>query len=434
MILIYCKSISNRITYASEIIFKTILLAEVKITSDEKEFKAHTGPKITYGNNISLEADIRIEAVELLFENTIVKQSIEVVEYNDYKVLFPTSGGTLPFDALAMAFYLVSRYEEYLPSALDNHKRYKPESGIAFQRNFLKQPVVNFVARDIKAIILEKHPDYFFKPIPYKFVPTIDIDNAFAYKNKGIARTSFSLMRLFFKFQFKKLYKRLQVHLGIKDDPFDTYAKQISIHDQLQVRARYFFLMGDYNTFDKNVSYANKNFVSIIKKMNEKYDIGIHPSHSANYDEKTVTKELSRLEAIVNAKVTASRQHYLRLKFPDTYRNLIKCGIKEDFTMGYSNQLGFRASICTPFPFYDLKAEQQGDLLIHPFVAMDSAFKYFLKIRASEVPYHVKPLYETIKKLGGEMVVIFHNESMGNHKIWKNWENTYENIIRMCVK
>ncbi|HTF82871.1 MAG TPA: hypothetical protein VL947_14140, partial [Cytophagales bacterium] len=146
MILIYCKSISNRIQYASELIFKTILLAEVKVTSNEDEFLTHKGPKITYGNNISLNADIAIEAVELLFETAITKQNIEAINYNEYKVLFPTAGGTLPFDPLATVFYLVARYEEYLPSVLDNHKRYKPENSIAYQRNFLKQPIANLIA------------------------------------------------------------------------------------------------------------------------------------------------------------------------------------------------------------------------------------------------------------------------------------------------
>lgn len=434
MILIYCKSISNRIQYATEIIFKTILLADFKITTNENEFNNHSGPKVSYGNNINLASDLVLESVNLLFEANITKQNLEIVNYNDYKALFPVNSGSLPFDPFATVFYLVSRYEEYLPSPLDNHKRYKPENSVAFQRNFLKLPICNLIARDLKNMILEKYPNYFFNPIPYKFVPTIDIDNAFAYKNKGFVRIGFSITRLLFKFQFKKLWRRLQVHLGAKVDPFDTYAKQISIHDQYNIRPRYFFLLGDYNTFDKNVSFRNKEYIDIIKKMNEKYDVGIHPSYNANFDEKKVTKEIHRLEDITGHKPNASRQHYLRLKFPDTHLNLIKCGIKDDYTMGYSTQIGFRASICTPYPFYDLQSETRMDLIIHPFVAMDSTFKYFLKVRANEVIYQIKPLYEITKQLGGELVIIFHNESLGTHKIWRNWENTYENIVRMCSK
>ncbi len=434
MIFIYCKSITNRIQYACEIIFKTILLVEYKITTSQEEFNNYTGPKITYGNNINLATDIQIEAVSILYETSISKQNSEAIEFNKYKALFATKGGTFPFDPFANAFFLVSRYEEYLPSVLDSHKRFKPENSVAFQRNFLKNPIVNLMAIDIKKLILEKHPNFFFKPIPYNFVPTLDIDNAFAYKNKGVLRNTLAIISLLFKLKFKKIYHRSRVLLGLLPDPYDSYEKQMNIHDQYGVKAKYFFLLGDYNSFDKNVNHRNKELISVIKQMNSKYDVGIHPSYYANYYESRVKKEINRLENIIEKPVEISRQHYLRIKFPETYQNLIKCGIKHDYSMGYSTQLGFRASICTPFPFYDISSETITNLIIHPFVAMDASFKFFLKVRASEVPYQVKPYYEIIKNLGGEMCVIFHNESIGAHKNWKNWINTYEGIIRMCLK
>lgn len=435
MVLIYCKSITNRLKYACEIVFKTILLTEYKITEDVNLFQSHNGPKISYGNGLNVSADLHIEAVKLLFENTITKQSYDSIDVLDYKAIFPVTNGDLPYDIFANAFYLVSRYEEYLPTVLDNHKRYKPESSVAFQKNFLKLPVVNMMALHLKDLILAKHPEYYFKPIPYTFVPGIDIDNAFAYKHKGFLRSFVSFSNLLVKFKFKKFMNRAKVVLGFAPDPYDSYDKQNSLHDQYNVRAKYFFLLGDYNSFDKNINYRNKYLQAIIKKVSLKHDVGIHPSYHANYYDKRVNKEIDRLKGILGVnQITESRQHYLRLKFPETYQNLIACGIKHDYTMGYSTQLGFRASICTPFPFYDINKETQTELIVHPFVAMDATFKYFLKIRASEVVYHIKPLYEIVKKVGGEMGVVFHNESIGSHKNWKNWHSTYENLLRMCVK
>lgn len=136
MVLIYCKSITNRLKYACEIVFKTILLTEYKITEDVNLFQSHNGPKISYGNGLNVSADLHIEAVKLLFENTITKQSYDSIDVLDYKAIFPVTNGDLPYDIFANAFYLVSRYEEYLPTILDNHKRYKPESSVAFQKIF----------------------------------------------------------------------------------------------------------------------------------------------------------------------------------------------------------------------------------------------------------------------------------------------------------
>ena len=90
--------------------------------------------------------------------------------------------------------------------------------------------------------------------------------------------------------------------------------------------------------------------------------------------------------------------------------------------MGYSKENGFRASICCPFYFYDLKNEQMTDLLVHPFCIMDSTMKYYMK-----------PLIKQVKNMGGELVTVFHNESLGTHKIWKNWGDVYENIVKAAL-
>ena len=81
----------------------------------------------------------------------------------------------------------------------------------------------------------------------------------------------------------------------------------------------------------------------------------MHPSYFSLKDAAILKKEKLRLENIINTPVTFSRQHYLRLSIPETYQNLIDLDIEEDYTMGYAKTVGFRASTCTPFYFYDLR-------------------------------------------------------------------------------
>ena len=70
-------------------------------------------------------------------------------------------------------------------------------------------------------------------------------------------------------------------------------------------------------------------------------------------------KEKNRLEGITNMQTKRSRQHYLRFSLPETYQQLIDLEIEEDYSMGYASHVGFRASTCTPFYFYDLDFEIQ---------------------------------------------------------------------------
>ena len=52
--------------------------------------------------------------------------------------------------------------------------------------------------------------------------------------------------------------------------------------------------------------------------------------------------------------------------------------MQADYSLGYASLSGFRASICTPFKFYDLAKEQATRLVIYPFQIMDATYKYYL--------------------------------------------------------
>jgi hypothetical protein len=53
---------------------------------------------------------------------------------------------------------------------------------------------------------------------------------------------------------------------------------------------------------------------------------------------------------------------------PETFRHLLDTGIQEDFSMGYGSINGFRASVASPFYWYDLEKEQTTYLLLYPFL------------------------------------------------------------------
>jgi len=96
-------------------------------------------------------------------------------------------------------------------------------------------------------------------------------------------------------------------------------------------------------------------------------------------------KEISRLRKVLKRDISKARQHFLMLHFPATYRRLIDHDITDDYTMGFSGEVGFRASICTPFYFYDIEQETVTKLLIHPFAVMDATLKYYMKVKPEDV-------------------------------------------------
>jgi hypothetical protein len=186
--------------------------------------------------------------------------------------------------------------------------------------------------------------------------------------------------------------------------------------------------LGDYKKYDKNVSFKNKLFRKLILNLSEIYDVGIHPSFfsSKKNNGGKLAIEKERLEKIAGKKVVKSRQHFLRLFFPKTYRNLIKNGIEQDYTMGYSVQTGFRAGICTPFNFYDLEKEMETNLKIYPFQVMDVTLREYLGMEPKEAKTEIGQLMEEVKKVGGTFISIWHNETLNNSVLWEGYREVFE--------
>jgi hypothetical protein len=119
----------------------------------------------------------------------------------------------------------------------------------------------------------------------------------------------------------------------------------------------------------------------LLKKFSARCEVGIHSSYASNGNIEKVREEISRLEKITGKKIVRNRQHFLRLRFPATYRTILACGIEEDYTLGYSSLAGFRAGIASPFLFYDLEKEEATQLRVFPFAV--NGCKPFITISIS---------------------------------------------------
>ncbi|MGZ4033570.1 MAG: polysaccharide deacetylase family protein [Bacteroidia bacterium] len=434
MLRIYTHKITQRNKYIFNLIFKDILNIDFTLTSDLEEFKKYNDPKLSYTNN-AIADEVFFISRNLLFENGITEQNISVFDYNANKVFFATGkASALPFDVFAASFYLVSRYEEYLPHIRDEHDRFDAKDSLAFMNGFLQKPLINIWVRWIKEILLRKYPQLVFPEKKYQFVSTIDIDNAYAYREKGFTRSLGGYLKALLKFDISEIGERSKVLFGINKDPYDTYEFQLEIIKKYKLKCIYFFLLGDYGVNDKNLPIESKKFQTLIKMLGDYADIGIHPSYGSNKSKEQLKKEVGRLSKVLHRDITKSRQHFLKLRLPETYRNLIDLDITDDYTMGFASQIGFRASICTPFNFYDLDTELETKLKVHPFAMMEGSLKYAMKINPEDAMAKIIPLIDEVKAVDGVFMSLWHNDTLNNKKIWQGWRSVYEEMVNYATK
>jgi len=432
MITIFTETKTKRLQYTLQVMFKHVLGEEFSIIADWDRFQKLDLPKINYSKK-KHEGIINIKPHTLLFETDIKNIKPAVSTHDGLPAFFFTSKETyFPFDVFAAAFYLFSRYEEYQEHKSDKHGRFNVYESIAYTESFLEIPLVNLWAQRIKSILHSQNQSYLFQSQAFSYVSTIDIDMAFTFKNKGLWRTIGGFTRELLNLNLKKIEKYVKVIQGKEEDPFNNFEYQHQIHQRYGTKAIYFVLIGDYGKYDKNINFENEDFIDIIQRLSLNYPVGIHPSYSSNKIKKSLDKEIKRLENIILDDVVLSRQHFLKLDIRETYKALVKLGIKEDHSMGYSELPGFRASICSAYPFFDLDKNETLPITIYPFCVMDVALNRFLKLGVAESIKRIEKLMAEVKKVNGSFISVFHNESLSDFDNWRGWREVYEKMLSLA--
>lgn len=429
-LLIYSHKDSPRLSYILRLLLNEVLGLTYSITHDSKQFNEYKGPKINYSGNQLNDKSIQIIPHKILFENTIKKQDINISVWDNIKVFFQSPQKCdIPFDIFAASFYLASRYEEYLPFKEDKYGRFEANESLAFNNGFLEEPVVNQWAIKLKGILRKTYPGLTIEEKKFKYISTIDVDNAWAYLHKGFLRTAGAFGKSIFKFDFKDYSRRFQTLTGNCKDPYYTFDYISEQENNFDFSSIYFFLTGKYGKYDRNISLGKPAFQNLILDKQEKAETGIHNSYNSGKHLNILNKEIKQFEKALNTKVEKSRQHYLVIKFPDTFQKLMQLGIQEDYSLGYSSAVGFRAGICNSFKFYDLTKDKETNLTIIPFHIMDITLREYMKLQPDKAINKIKDIILRIKNVNGTFVSLWHNESLSEITKWKGWRRVYEEML-----
>ena len=416
MLLVYSPQNSPRLEYVLQELFGFRMELDYRLVHDREKFQS--APE-THKINYSFEDldGMCIFPAGLLFEKGLPKT-------------LPQSMGTshVPYDEdiFSLCFFCWSRMEEYLPFDGDEHGRMRAKDNIFGRQNMHHKPVLDLAIRDLaNALKL---------PLRNRFdvYPTIDIDMGFRYAGKSFLRKFNSIIRS--GFSFNKISDFL-LSDNYKKDPYYTleYEKKV-LHGS---NARYFFLCGNYGTHDKNISLDYAPMGDWVSRAAGHAEVGLHPSYASFGNIGRMQKEKNYLETFLHAPAIRSRQHYLKMQFSmqdgSTYNLLDQLGIQHDYSMGFADDIGFRAGTACAFHWYDLAHEHATELKVHPFCAMDVTLKNYLGLDPALAKTKIRELKNTCRELGVPFCFIFHNESLSDAGPWKGWREVFETALAKDV-
>jgi hypothetical protein len=433
LLTVYTPTITERIKYTINLVFVHHLNMSVQIVDSWSDFETVPSPKIVYAPAF-YGAEPFFWQHPLMTEHAVRKQEIQMSEYEHCPVFFPSpeSNAQLPFDIFAVVFYLITRYEEYLPYKKDNYGRFSATESLAFKEGFLQIPLADMLILKLAERLQHVCPDFSYTPSKFTYIATYDIDNACIYRHKGLIRTCGGLVKQFIKGNFKEIYRRLWVLIRLKNDPNDNFEYLQSLGQKFHIPEYYFILYAEQSKYDRGLDPSNRYYKTLIRTLASRSAVGIHPSFAAATDSRKLKKEIQQLSLTLNRPIIHCRSHFLKLSFPDTYRQYLANGILEDFTMGFADHSGFRAATCKSFLFFDLEKNISTPLIIHPFAYMDETLKRYRSMSPNTAFETICQLMDVVDAVGGTFIALWHNDNFTT-ALRPSWGNVYEKSLEYAA-
>ncbi len=430
-VLIYSDSITERLDYCIGFIFNTVLKLNYRLTTDREAFENSTLFRINYSAT-TLSGVVNLAPEKLLFETGVSDKKPKPYFKNEDIYFYPSPNAGEPlhfhFDIFAAVFYFISRYEEWQVYEKDSHGRFEAAESLLFRNNFHLKPVVDRWIAEFMDFLVNSGNGLAATPKSVRVISTIDVDNLYAFKKKGLVRTLGACAKDLVRFDLSTIGKRLKVLAGKTRDPFDVYAEITEFCSGLGFPMIWFFLLRSCTRYDRTVDPQSGAFEEVFNTLQQKgAAIGLHPSYHAIDEKNRLQTEAAEIRKRLGVGVNMSRQHYLRFDIRSTPQLLMDNGIKMDASMGFASTPGFRAGTSHPFNYYDLSSEKRSELLFLPFCTMDGAYFVYTNTSTADTMKSMLDLAAEIKKTGGYFISVFHERTFSDH-LYPGFGTLYKNL------
>ncbi len=336
----------------------------------------------------------------------------------------------LPVDLLGSAFFMLSRYEEWITPGKDGHQRFPAKASLAFQEGFLDRPIIDEYTELLWQTMVFLWPRMVRKSRQAKNFITCDVDRPYYPYVKSRQQT----LKVMGGDLFKRLSPRLArerwsnyqfvKHGSYQQDPYWQNLYWImDVNEKAGTELAFYLIPAQRHAFDGWYHLNEPVIRNLIKAIASRgHEIGLHASYCSYNDYAQLTSEMrllqkSLLQQDINQSIKGGRQHYLRwdvLSSPAYWDN---AGLQYDSTLGFADAAGFRCGTSHDYPMVDLSRKCKLKLRQRPLILMECSV-----ISAEYMGFgftnHALDYMQTLKRrchnYGGVFTLLWHNSHLSN--------------------
>jgi hypothetical protein len=292
----------------------------------------------------------------------------------------------LPIDIFGAVFFMLSRYEEAVCLARDEHDRFPAKASLAYRAGFIDRPIVDEYLSILWSALTRLWPSLERKQQHARTLISCDIDSPFDPACASLFRMGKRMLgRSWRDKSFDRLPMIVNNYLAVKqgDYSLDPYRSAIDwimdVNENAGNQVAFYFICEQTDAkMDTAVSVDEPRMRAIMRSIHARgHEIGIHPGYDTYKNPVKFAQSVSKLRHIMEVEgikqdVLGGRQHYLRWETPTTAQLWEANGLTYDSTLTYADRAGFRCGTCHEYRMFDLINRKPLNLLQRPLVVMES--------------------------------------------------------------
>lgn len=337
----------------------------------------------------------------------------------------------LPIDMFGTAFFMLSRYEEWVVAVNDEHERFPAKASLAFKEGFLDRPIVDEYVELLWAAIAYLWPGVERKNRQPKTIVTCDVDRPYYPYVKSKQQT--------LKVMTGDIIKRYSVRLArerwlnyqnVKKGSYknDAYWRNLywimDANEKAGTELAYYLIPEQLDPEHDGCYLLSepviREFVKTI--VSRGHEIGLHASYCSLNDYAQLSRELHLLEDYLKQQgieqpIKGGRQHYLRWNVLSSPVHWDNTNMLYDSTLGFADAAGFRCGTSQEYPMFDLQNMRELKIRQRPLILMESSVisaEYMGLGYTDRALEYMQMLKQRCYKFGGVFTLLWHNSHLSN--------------------
>lgn len=283
-------------------------------------------------------------------------------------------------DLVASGFYFLTCWHEYILGFHTSQKgRVDYRESLQYRWDFTEIPVVDVYCQILQWAVGEYIPEFerdihWNKDLDFCVSLSHDVDYWNYWTRKQKASTLLYNLGSLHKRPISALWKLIghAAHKNFTHNPGKVIKKILDKEDGMDVKSTW-FLMGKTDYEDDRQNYLlNPEYKEQILDLLGQREVGLHGSPEAAFNADILDSELKTLREL-GFNPQGFRTHYLHFDYQKSFTILENAGLHFDSTLGYWENIGFRAGVSFPFFPFNLAENRPFRVLEIPLIVMDTS-------------------------------------------------------------